>query len=208
MQTLHSDFRRLAAVPMPDPAEGRQLKMHAFELHAPTVPAGFEDYLGPVRILCEAAGAREGLAYLTVDEKIVQPGWSQRRPRPHVDGCYLDGRAKWSHGGGWQHVCNNVGDPDLVRPDGSIKRMSIIVAASAAGCRAWRGIFKGDPAPDGDLGHISDQLATAESVVVPPHEGYLLSPDCVHESMILDVPTPRAFLRIALPLGFEFSPGD
>jgi hypothetical protein len=168
--------------------------MHSFDLAAPMVPVGFEDYSESVKALCSAAGATHGIAHMTVDEKIVLPGMSQRRPKPHVDGCYIPELNRWG-GGGWQHNCNDVGASE-------IGRMAIIVAASVSGCRAWRGKFDGRPAPDGDLSHIDDKLGDGE--VLPANVGYLLSPDCVHESIVFQRPTKRSFLRIALPVEFDF----
>ena len=43
-----------------------------------------------------------------------------------------------------------------------------------------------------DYHEVVSQLCQA-----PPNQGYLLSPDCVHESMIFNQPTQRTFLRIA-----------
>ena len=160
-------------------------------------PKGNEDYLEPVMALCRAAVRLTGEditeAHMTVDEKVIQAGWSQRRPGAHVDGCYLPDQGGW--GGhpvpGWAHYCNNLPMP----------RISIIVAASEPGCIAYDGIFKGEPASDGDLEHIRDQLGKGH--LLPANRGYLLSPDCVHESMIFDTPTKRTFLRVAFHLGRE-----
>jgi hypothetical protein len=171
------------------------MRYHAFDLQAPHVPKGYEGYLPPVIALCAAAGATHGEAYLTVDEKVIEPGMSQRRPRPHVDGCFRRETMNWGGGGGgWLHYCNDVGATQ-------IGRMAVIVAASVSGCRAWKGVFHGRPASDGDLSHIADQLCDGE--VLPPNVGYLLSPDCVHESMTFDQRTLRAFIRIALPVSFS-----
>lgn len=197
--TLRSDYRPLAVVRLP--YAGRQLYMHSFDLAAPTMPAGYEDYAEPVTTLCAAAGAKVGTAHMTVDEKVVAAGMSQRRPKPHVDGCfvpYFGGGGGWSHGGGgggWLHTCNEVGGAHIAR-------MSVIVAGSERGCRAWRGTFDGEPKADGDLSHIAGQLGDGE--VLPANVGYLLSPDCVHESMVFDKPTRRTFLRIALPVDFGY----
>lgn len=202
-QTLRSNFTVLVPVVLPS-YKGRQLRYHTFNLAHPAMPPGYEDYLEPVRALCAAAGATKGVGHLTVDEKVIKAGASQRRPKPHVDGCFRSvGEAgtpgmHWG-GGGWLHYCNDVGATQ-------IGRMPVIVAASVPGCRAWRGIFKGRPAPDGDLSHIADQLGKGE--VLPAHVGYLLSPDCVHESMTFDQDTLRTFIRIALPAPGEISPRD
>jgi hypothetical protein len=155
---------------------------------------GFEDYLEPVVALCRSAGATSGLAHMTVDEKVVVAGMSQRRPKPHVDGCFIPTEMRW--GGGWNHYCNNIAN-------GTYKRMPIIVAASVAGCRAWKGEFDAAPDGAGDLSHISGQLG--EGVILPANVGFLLSADCVHESMLFDTDTQRTFLRIALPVDFRFN---
>ncbi len=196
-QMLRSDYRQLVPIALP-PYQGRQMRYHAFDLAAPSMPDGYEDYLAPVVALCEAAGACVGTAYLTVDEKVIEPGMSQRRPRPHVDGCFRQtgDQMAWGGGGGsgWLHYCNDVGASP-------IGRMAVIVAASVSGCRAWKGRFVGRPAKDGDLSHIADQLGAGD--VLPPNVGYLLSPDCVHESMTFDQQTLRTFIRIALPVTFS-----
>jgi hypothetical protein len=191
---LNSQYRALCSVYLPYAA--RQHYMHAFDLATPIMVPGFDDYLEPVIALCKAAGAHEGIAYMTVDEKIVASGMSQRRPRPHVDGCFIPRLNKWGGGqGGWNHYCNDVGGSE-------IGRMAVIVAASVRGCRAWAGSFEGRPASDGDLSHIANQLDAGE--VLSANYGYLLSPDCVHESMIFSNPTQRTFLRIALPVDYTF----
>lgn len=192
---LNSDYRRLAEITLP-PFQARQKYMHTFNLAKPEMAKGLEDYLEIVEKLCWFAGARTGLAHMTVDEKIIKAGMSQRRPKPHVDGCYIPSLGDWNHGGsGWAHYCNNI-------PTKEISRMSVIVAASVPGCRVWRGQFEGHSKEDGDLTHISNQLG--EGTVLNSNVGYLLSPDCVHESMIFERDTQRTFLRIALPVDFKF----
>jgi len=192
---LNSDFRKLCYAPLP--YKERQRYMHSFDLAAPVMAEGFEDYLEPVVTLCEAAGATSGTAHMTVDERVVFSGQSQRRPGPHVDGCFMPAEMRWGHspGPGWLHYCNDIAS-------GPVRRMPVIVAASYPGCRAWRGKFDGEPAIDGDLSHIADQLGRGE--VLEAGFGYLLSPDCVHESMVMRRSVGRSFLRIALPVGFSF----
>ena len=192
--TLNSTYAKLGLAILPI-WQGRQKYMHTFDPQSPKMAEGFEDYLIPVAMLCRAAQdltkspIRE--AHMTVDEKVVQPGMSQRRPGAHVDGCFMPEIPMWGHPnpnpppGSWAHYCNNVPLP----------RMSIIVAASVPGCIVYDGNFQGEPASDGDLEHIRDQLGPG--YLLPANQGYLLSPDCVHESMVFDAPTQRTFLRIA-----------
>jgi hypothetical protein len=183
---LDSTYQPLCAVNLP--YQGRQEYMHAFDLANPVMKEGFEDYLDPVTILIRAAKAFSGRAFMTVDEKIVRQGSTQRRPGPHVDGCFMSSEMRWSHPPAWNHYCNNVPVP----------RMSVIVAASVAGCKVWEGLFDSEPRNDGDLSHIEDQLGNG--VILWPNFGYKLSPDCVHESLVFQQDTKRTFLRIALPV--------
>lgn len=182
---LNSTYRPLCAVSLP--YAGRQKYMHGFDAANPVMADGFEDYLEPVSLLLEAAKISVGKAWMTVDEKVVRAGMSQRRPGPHVDGKFNIKAVKWGGGGGWNHSCNLV----------PTTRTPIIIAASVAGCRAWTGEFSGTPREDGDLSHILDELG--EGVVLPANQGFLLSGDCIHESMIFEKDTRRTFLRIALP---------
>ena len=186
-QVLQSTYRPLDLITLPE-WQGRQKYMHIFDPAVPVMADGFEDYLDVATQLCQAAGVAS-LAHMTVDEKIVQPGMSQRRPRAHVDGCFMAESHRWRHPGpqpgAWAHYCNQL----------PVNRMAIIVAASVSGCTAYEGTFYGDPASDGDMEHNRDQLP--EGVLLPANQGFLLSPDCVHESMIFDQSTQRTFLRIA-----------
>ena len=127
-----------------------------------------------------------GQAHMTVDEKVMQPGMSQRRPDAHVDGQYLPDAGMWGHppGPSWVHYCNNI----------PFDRMSVIVAASVPGCIAYVGEFEGEPKSDGDLEHIRDQLG--DGVLLPANQGFLLSPDCVHESVRFKVQTKRSKFRL------------
>jgi hypothetical protein len=193
MQTLNSEYRQLCPVALP--YAGRQKYMHTFDLADPKMADGFEDYLAPVVDLCRAAEAVKGLAHMTVDEKIVQAGMSQRRPKPHVDGRFYPALGEWGGDGGeWKHYCNNVGG------EGPLRRMPVIVASSAVGCRAWRGEFEAIPAKGGDLSHLD----LGEGEMLAANIGYLFSADCIHESMLMMVPTQRTFLRIALPVDYSF----
>jgi hypothetical protein len=183
--------------------KGRQMYMHTFDIENPKMPPDFEDYLEPVKQALLNAGATKGKAHLTVDEKVVKKGMSQRRPKPHVDGVFLSHPTPhWGQGGercggtysGWAHGCNALrGDKPA--------RMAVIIAASAVGARAWRGEFDAEPASDGDLSH----LPLPEGEVLPANKAFLLSPDCIHESLIQERDTERVFMRIALPLEFRFN---
>lgn len=182
---MHSNYRDLGQATLPI-WQGRQYYMHSFEVSRPIMAEGYEDYGPIVSDLCSLAGLRNGEAHMTVDEKIIQPGWSQRRPGAHVDGCFLPVESRWGHPApGWAHYCNNI----------PYDRMAIIVAASVPGCVVYPGQFEGEPKSDGDLEHIRSQLGLGQ--LLPASRGFLLSPDCVHESLQFPKATKRTFLRIA-----------
>lgn len=187
MTILNSAVTPLGAVTMPV-YQGRQDYMHTFDVAAPVMRAGFEDYLGIVCDLLSRAGITTGMAHMTVDEKVVEAGMSQRRPGPHVDGRFETSSMYWGHPSpGWAHGCNDV-------PACTYKgRMPVIVAADVAGCIVYEGEIHGEPDSDGDCSH----MVLGEGRLLPAQEGFLLSPDCVHESKIFGEDTRRVFLRIA-----------
>lgn len=176
MNTLNSSYSQLCDVSLP--YAGRQLYMHTFHSGNPEMPDGFEDYSDIVDSIIKAAGY-SGEAHLTVDEKIVLG--TQRRPHAHVDGWYYKSRMAWGTPGWGSHRG---------------PRMPVIVASSVKGCTAYPGLFVGEPAEGGDLEHIRDQFTRQDWL--EPGRAYLLSPDCVHESMPFSTPTQRTFIRIAL----------
>lgn len=144
----------------------------------------FEVYDEQVQNLCNELNYK-GTIHVTIDEKELKAGETQRKPLPHVDGRFMNGG--WGHtgGGGWNHYCNEL----------PIKRMAIAVASSVARCKVFHGIFKGVPSEQGDCSHLSDQLGKGE--IVPKNQWHLLSPDCVHESMPMEKDCERSFIRVA-----------
>jgi hypothetical protein len=181
---LTSTFKPLCKVALP--FLGRQRYMHTFDTRELRMADGFEDYRNIVGELCEAA-SYSGVAHMTVDEKVIAPGMSQRRPGAHIDGRFMVSENKW--GAGWLHYCNNISRS-------AVQRMAVIVAASVPGCIVYPGEFDGAPKEDGDLEHIRPQFQAGRLLCA--NMGYWLSPDCVHESIRFQQTTQRTFLRIAL----------
>lgn len=187
---LNSEFADLGPITLP-PYQARRKYMHTFDIANPVMAAGFEDYLESVKELCNRARVFHGEAHMTVDEKLLIPGMTHRRPGPHVDGCFIPAAQVWGNGPtpGWNHYCNNTGEV--------VGRMPVIIASNIIGCKAWRGQFEGEPAIDGNLSHLN--LDKGE--YLGANHGFLLSPDCVHESIQHYKTVCRTFLRIALPVG-------
>lgn len=193
MQTLHSTHRDLGEIYLPQ-WRNRQKYMIIFdssnhdEMEKTFEDEGFADYLTVVSDILDRANAHDRLIHMTIDEKIVTAGNSQRRPRAHVDGCFIPELNRWGGPGpgSWYHYT----------PEGKpVSRMSIIVAASVPGCMIYDGIFFGDPSSGGDVEHMRDQLP--DGVLGEANHAYYLSPDNVHESMPMEKEARRTFLRLA-----------
>ena len=187
MQTLNSDYKQLSGFEFPE-YQARQAYMVSFDAQDCRLPYEYCDYNPIIEALLRDAGIDSGEIHMTIDEKIVQPGMSQRKPGPHVDGKFHKQRMAWGHNPGpaWAHFCNNL----------PVDRMPVIVAASVEGCRVWKGEFHATPSPCGDLSHMD----LPEGEILEANRGYLLSPDCIHESMVFEKPTQRQFIRLALPV--------
>jgi hypothetical protein len=181
-QILNSHSRHIAPIVFPEYA-GRQYYMATTMGHSVSLPEGIEAYNVPVQKLCDLIEYK-GIIHVTIDEKVVKKGHTQRKPELHVDGRFTG--ASWGHPSpGWNHFCNEL----------PIQRMSVAVASSLARCKVYNGVFIGTPNEQGDLSHIRNQVG--EGDLVPANEWYLLSPDCVHESLPFDYEAPRSFIRVA-----------
>ena len=178
--TLNSWFRDLGPIQMPT-YDGRQLRMTELEASGPVMPEGFHDYAWLVHHLLLKVNKFIGPVYMTVDERWIVPGSSHRRPGVHVDG-------RWDpQAGNW---CGLQGGH---RHDGQ-GRHALIVAADVGGCMAYTGNFQATPAEDGDLEHAR-HLFTEPSFLYGDR-AYGLSPDCVHESLVMGELTRRSWLRL------------
>lgn len=167
---------------------GRQHYMATTRGDAVHLPAHISVYESRVFELCNALNYR-GVIHVTVDEKRLEVGQTQRKPELHVDGRFMKNLTKYNSeggwgNGGWNHTCNEIP-----------ARMSVAVASSVARCKVYNGDFEGTPSEQGNLSHIRDQVG--EGLLVPKNEWHLLSPDCVHESLPADKICDRSFIRVA-----------
>jgi hypothetical protein len=180
---LHSDSKFIKPIKFPA-FLGRQHYMATTNAMNVDLPEQISVYNSEVQTLCNSIGYK-GIIHVTIDEKFVEAGKTQRKPDIHVDGRFMG--ADWSHegGGGWNHTCNEL----------PIPRMAVAVASSLSRCKVYNGVFEATPSIQGDLSHIRDQVG--DGLLVPANEWYLLSPDCVHESLPFEVDAERSFIRVA-----------
>lgn len=177
---LNSNYTALGEFQLP--FANRQIHMAPFELDNLVMPSEFEDYTQIVQSLCDKVGATKGEAYLTIDERFVKGGTTHRKPRPHVDGFWVAKENSWRK-------------PNWLYGD----LMPMIVISNVIGCRAWKGKFETFIGEGGDLSHLN----LPEGEILPANMAYFLSPECIHESIAINLDAERSFLRITLPTKFN-----
>jgi hypothetical protein len=174
---FNSEIRELSRVAFPD-FTGLRIMMMPFHLKDLTsVPYEYADYVTPLIQLRRHVEDTRGTWYLTVDEAIVEPGKTHRRPGLHIDGAghWAPNPGPWGGKGG------------------------MLVAASVLGSEAWRGTVDGELGEDGCCEHLRHLLPTLEHVPLQGTMGYWLGPTALHDSIVMTEFTPRQFLRVSYP---------
>lgn len=189
MQTseFYSDFHHMGSVNLPA-YSGTRIMMMPIRLGYPeTVPANLAAWTDLLIMFAFSLPRLIGqVGYLTIDEQLVQASQTHRRPGLHVDGVYRGGPGGWGGGGAWG--------------GGSVGGNGLLTVSSVTGCRAWRGLFRGEPGPEGECEHLRDQLADLGSgTLLEAGEIWWLSGLCVHESIPMTVSALRQFVRLSLP---------
>ncbi|KQP37587.1 hypothetical protein [Pseudorhodoferax sp. Leaf274] len=160
--------------------------------------------------------------YLMIDQGVVQPGATHRRPGVHIDGYWrpeiaAHGQPAPRPGHGHQppepwrpHVFTSSWDHQPPGPTwvyaGSHgqhvtsrrQREAIILASSVQGGAAWVGQYDGEPGEGGDFSHL-DLASLAE---VPMGAGFVWAGDAMttlHASVPLARATPRTLVRLNVP---------
>lgn len=132
--------------------------------------------------ICEV---KEGVGYITIDEKLVKKGDSQRRGGLHVDGvcCGEIGNGGWGGGGGgWACVGGGM-----------------YLSSSEVGCRAYRQEFKGCPGYEGECDHLRNQCKKENEILLEKNKVYWADGLCVHESIPMEKDTIRTMVRLSTP---------
>lgn len=136
--------------------------------------------------------------FIMIDQSVVQPNTSQRRPGPHIDGYWVEELQDHSGSSGghkfhlgswdvntspWQHV--NFDTPE-----------SIILASDVSACRGFLGTWEGSVGEGGDLSHIN--LHELETIQLEANISYLGNVSFIHESLPLTQKTERTLVRLNL----------
>ena len=181
MKNFSSRYERLAPIQFPH-WTGVRIMMLPFLLEdIESLPDSLRHWAGATKQLCNLSHIKAGVAYLTIDERIVAAGDSHRRGGLHVDGVGSDGMAgAWGGGGG-----------------GPWAKKGMLLASNPAGCRAYNQDFEGQPASNGECEHLRTQCGDGE--LLEPNVAYWCDGLCVHESLPFQQDTQRTLVRLSMP---------
>jgi hypothetical protein len=176
-----STFHQVGELEFPDFSGTRVQMMPIILGDVWSVPETLAHYSEALKRLFALGGHTGEVGYLTIDEKVLQPGETHRRPGLHVDGIF-QGRVggSWGGGGGWASVATGM-----------------LTVSSAPGCRAFSQEFSGWPGMEGECDHLADQCE--DGTVLSPGVVYWAGGLCVHESIPMTKETPRQLIRLSLP---------
>jgi hypothetical protein len=179
---------------------GDQLYMHEIAIGEKwSLPPALVRWTDTVRAMLALAPGVQGRAFVTVDQREVKRGQSQRRPGPHVDGNYL---FDWGGGGGGGWLTGAAGR-QLEPADHRLQYCSptggMLIASDYEACRAWRGRFDGEPDQGGNCEHMQEQINRAELVPLVANAAYWMNSTGIHESLPVRATVQRSLLRITLP---------
>lgn len=175
-----SKFKHLGKIDLPEFKGTRIMMMPVILGDINSIPDFLKDWNKALENLFAMSNCKEGIGYLTIDEKTVEPTKTHRREGKHVDGVYQGSYGGWGGGGGWGSVGNGM-----------------LTVASHAGCRAWAGEFIGRPGWEGECDHLADQCD--EGTLFAPNDVYWLDGLCVHESVPMTERVNRQFVRLSMP---------
>lgn len=177
-----------------------EVKMLPFNLEdLAEIPKQFKELVSK---MIEALPVKKGIAYLTVDGKLVKKGNTHRRGGVHIDGNYLPSLSWGSSGGGngWK-----VGEGGRIlsskehKLSYEIETGGMLIASNYPACKGWNGIFEGSPYVGGDCSRIE---GLGEGFILKPNTVYYGNSQWLHESLPIDKTTHRVIARITLPMDY------
>jgi hypothetical protein len=179
---FESKIEHKGTVQFPD-FSGLRVMMLPFQMEdLDTLDCDAFEYKALVHDLIGHSTVKTGVAYLTIDEALVESGVAHRRPGMHVDGL-----GAWGGGGGaWA-------------------RNGMLTASTVVGCRGWAQTFSGGPDENGGCDHMRHQCGP--ETVFEPNQVYWCGPLAVHESLPMDETQRRQFVRLSMPNSCDWYEG-
>jgi hypothetical protein len=157
---------------------------------------------------------KKGIAFLTLDGKMVLKGDSQRRAGVHIDGNYLAsswGSSDEGWGGGTEGNAGGgngwkVGEGGRIISSTEHKASyksttgGMLIASTYPACRGWNGKFEGDAYIGGDCTRI---LGLDEGFLLKKNTVYYGNSQFLHESLPVEKDVFRIIARITLPADYQ-----
>lgn len=179
-----------------------ELKMIPFDME--TFEGIPNEFKGVIETMLKELDNKKGIAYLTIDGRIVEEGNTQRRGGAHIDGNYLPTGLFWNGGSGGGNGWK-VGEGGAVLTSEQHKLSyesetgGMLIASSYPSCRGWEGEFDGSPNIGGDCTHIE---GLGEGFMLDANTIYYGNSQFIHESLPIDKTVHRTIVRITLPMNY------
>ncbi len=154
-----------------------EIKMLPFDLHNLNgAPIELKSLL---KEMLSKLPIRKGIAFLTVDGKVVKRGETHRRGGAHIDGNYLHEFLSWGGGNGWK-----VGEGGRALTSEHHRRSyqsitgGMLIASNYQSCIGWNGTYDGEVGVGGDCTHLN----LGEGFLLHPNTLYYGNSKFIHES--------------------------
>lgn len=204
---MKSKSKKLGKLVIPKYTKDKELSMLPIDLAGGNIlPDEFKKYLPLVKKMIKEAPTKEGIAYLTIHEKLVEPDTTHRRGGPHIDGNFIpvsDGDNDWSRGSrrvDWKitESGNKLTPLEHSRSYNSITG-GMLIASNYSLCKGWNGNFAGNVLAGGNCTNMKNQISKKKGFMLKPNTLYLTNSQFIHESISTNIPIKRVFVRITLP---------
>ncbi len=180
-----SRFEARATINLPMFSNTRVMMMPIELGDIESVPDSLNHWKPSIYELFLLSDCKEGVGYLTIDEKIVKAGATHRRAGKHVDGVYKGKAGPWAGdgGGGW----GSAG-------------AGMLTVANVVGCKAWNQAgIEGFAGYEGEADHLASQLKEESATLFQPNMVYWVDGFCIHESLPMEKDCERQFVRLSMP---------
>lgn len=197
-----SRFKKLDTIELPQFSNTRVLMLPILMEDIESLPNDLSHYKKTVEDLIKLSPAKEGIAYLTIDEKVISSGKSHRLKGLHIDGMGTDGRMDlgiWAISGITYRCNEHWNDEDKRWYHNAAGLGGMITVSNPAGCRAWDKDFDGRINRNGDCEELREIFPDNESTIFEANTVYWCNSMCVHESVPVVEDTERIFARLSMP---------
>lgn len=127
-----------------------------------------------------------GKIYMMVDQGEVSPNKSHRRPKPHIDGNWLEAENQHGTGGGRHETKKH-----------NLYDEAVILASDVSASCAYVGEFNGEFGEGGDCSHLD--LSKLQRVRLDAGRVYSGNVTMIHESLPVEFSAKRTLVRLNVP---------